>query len=105
MASIVAINDTGCTTVLSINKSEISNNGCDKLIRLTATGGGTSPYTWTVDGTYYGTGTSIDITVTVASPTTQARVEQNASCGASTTFTTYFSNCSYTPQSVPVTKP
>ena len=101
LASIVAINDTGCNTVLSINRLTISVSPCSHSLRLTATGGGTSPYAWTVNGTPSGTGPSIDITVTNAFPTTLVRVEQNTSCGASTSFTTFFPNCADTSRAAP----
>ena len=95
-ASILAVNATGCANTLSIVQSVVTDSGCDKVIRLTVTGGtNASPYAWTVNGSSYGTGQYVDVAVNAYSAVVQAHVEQNTSCGANSTFTTYFPRCVY----------
>ena len=99
LASIVAINPAGCTSTLTIPlpAQVVSDNGCAQTIRLTANGGTPGlAYNWTVNGSSAGTGPTIDVTVRDTAPTLQVRVEQSASCGVSSTFTTYFPSCTYT---------
>ena len=101
-ASIIAINTSACSTVLSIAQSNPNPevyNACGRTTRFTVSGGPAgSTYEWTVNGTAYGTTGSasyIDLATSTSAPTAQVTVtlSGSAGCGASSTLTSYFPGC------------
>ena len=101
-ASIIAINTTACTSNLSIAQALVSDSGCDKMVRLTASGGGTGTYTWMVNGILNAsTSATVDLSINAYQPTVEVQVEQSGTCGGRSTFTTYFPRCVYISRTLP----
>lgn len=98
-ASIIAIDVAACASSLTIDQSVVSQSDCDRVTRLTVSGGGAGPYTWKINGVIntQNTGVSIDLATNEGDPAMQVRVVEVGGCNANYSLNSYFPRCNPDP--------